>query len=66
VDQADVSVVRPPHEIGRRAILAMDLEDLGVSFVLAHAVSRDDEPVSDVRLHRFFSVQVPLFGTPAH
>ena len=53
VDQADVTVIRPPHEIRRRPILAMDLEDLGVSFVLAHTVTRDDEPVPDVRLDRF-------------
>jgi hypothetical protein len=31
VDQTDVTIVRPPHEIGRSPVLAADLEDLGVS-----------------------------------
>ena len=50
-EQPLVSVVVPPHEERRTPILAVHLQDLGVTVRLTHVMALDDQPVSDVRSH---------------
>jgi hypothetical protein len=41
-----VAVVRPPNEIGGTTVLAEDLENLAVAFMLTHVMALDHDPVS--------------------
>ena len=45
VDAALVAVL-PAHEVGRRATIAEDLDDLAVPGLVADPVARDEEPVA--------------------
>src|SRR5215470_17503886 len=45
-EQPDVTVVAPLHEIRRRAVGAVNLENLRVAVGLTDVVSFDDQPVS--------------------
>jgi hypothetical protein len=51
-EEPDVAVVAPLHEVRRRAIITMNLEDLRVAVRLADVMSLDDQPVSYRCLHR--------------
>ena len=46
------SGVTPPDHVGRLTILVTDFEHLAVAIGLAHPTSTDDDPISNLRLHR--------------
>ena len=46
-----VTAVTPSHDIWWLSVWTADLEDLAITFGLAHAMCMDDDPVSDARLH---------------
>jgi hypothetical protein len=50
-EEALVSVVGPPDEVRRAAVVSVDLDDLRVAIGFTHVVTLDDQPVADVRLH---------------
>ena len=45
-EQSLVAIVAPPHEVRRTSVLALDLQDLGVTVGLADVVTLDDQPVT--------------------
>jgi hypothetical protein len=50
-EQPFVSVLVPPHEPGRTAVLTVNLQDLGVAVVVADVVSLDDQTVANGCTH---------------
>jgi hypothetical protein len=50
-EEPDMAVVAPLHEVRRRAIVTMNLEDLRVAVGLADVMSLDDQSVSYRCLH---------------
>ncbi len=50
--EPNVTIVGPLHEVGRSAVVTVDLEDLRIAIVLAFVMTLDDQSVSDTCLHR--------------
>jgi hypothetical protein len=50
-EESLVAVRRPADAVRRCAVVATDLQDLGVAVTVADVVARDDESISDVCLH---------------
>lgn len=65
VQQRDVPVIGPFHEIRRRTVVAANLEDLGVPFGLPDAMAEDHQSVSNFRSHDSPPPEhAPTDGTP--
>jgi len=52
VDESNVTVIRPPHQIRRSTVRSVYFHDLSVAIGLAHMVPLHDQAVSDICLHR--------------
>ena len=50
-EQALVTVVVPPHEVGRTTALAVYLKDLRIPIRLSDMVTLDHESITDFRVH---------------
>ena len=61
VEQGLVAVVEP-HELGRAAVFAADLEDLAVAVGLADLLAVDDEASSDGCVHRVLLRVLPAYA----
>jgi hypothetical protein len=50
-DKTNAAIVRPPDEIGRGAILAMDLKNFPVAHRRVRRQPLDDEPITSYCIH---------------